>query len=422
MSTILDALRKLQRDREGRTGGGLFRSVTLSAPSARGGRRLVALAALLALGGGAAWLYAGDFTAVVATGVETLAAVGGSAEDGGEIAEARSEAARDEPAGLEEPRSRPPGSRAAAPSLGGPRTGGPRAEGPRVAAATPPSSPPRTRIPSRSALPPARGSRTSSGTTAARKRTDGAASEVTPPGVVVTDAAQQAMKEEIALLEARMKRAALLGERGELAVAKERLLELRPPGSEPAAKPPEQRGGRSVASTPRPTPRAAPRPAPRPPSAATARPAERQVTVVPGRGGPRPAPSPARSANPKAGTAQIIPASGPRTTGSAPSLRDDLQREPLISPPPELPPAPARHGPGEVEESWLGVSFPDIRVDSVRWHPDPARRTAKVQFEAAGPLEVREGDIVAGLLVTLIDPAAIEVQLGENRKRVPLEP
>ena len=47
---------------------------------------------------------------------------------------------------------------------------------------------------------------------------------------------------------------------------------------------------------------------------------------------------------------------------------------------------------------------------------------AKVQLEEAGLLEVRQGDIVAGVLVTLIDPAAIEIQLGTSRKRVPLEP
>ncbi len=87
---------------------------------------------------------------------------------------------------------------------------------------------------------------------------------------------------------------------------------------------------------------------------------------------------------------------------------------PALSPEREVAP-----GPDVVPATDL---FPDILVESVRWHPQPSRRVARIQLQHAGPLELREGDIVAGALVRRIDPAAIEVQVGETRKRVAILP
>jgi hypothetical protein len=65
---------------------------------------------------------------------------------------------------------------------------------------------------------------------------------------------------------------------------------------------------------------------------------------------------------------------------------------------------------------------PQVSVLSVRWHPDPARREVSIEMPQAGPLEAREGDIVAGVLVKRIEPAAVEVQIGDSLIVVPVTP
>jgi hypothetical protein len=63
-----------------------------------------------------------------------------------------------------------------------------------------------------------------------------------------------------------------------------------------------------------------------------------------------------------------------------------------------------------------------VVVESVRWHPSAERRVARVQIDRAGPLDVREGDIIAGVLIELIRPAAVQLRLGAYTQIVFLEP
>jgi hypothetical protein len=66
--------------------------------------------------------------------------------------------------------------------------------------------------------------------------------------------------------------------------------------------------------------------------------------------------------------------------------------------------------------------FPDVTLNSVRWHPDAERRVAEVDLPQVGPLEIHEGDIVSGVLVVRIDPGAIELQVGSAHRRVTIGP
>jgi hypothetical protein len=66
--------------------------------------------------------------------------------------------------------------------------------------------------------------------------------------------------------------------------------------------------------------------------------------------------------------------------------------------------------------------FPDLVLESVRWHPDPSRRQAKMIVDQARNLVVREGDIVQGALIDRIDPGTVQLRVGMARKRLQLEP
>jgi hypothetical protein len=68
------------------------------------------------------------------------------------------------------------------------------------------------------------------------------------------------------------------------------------------------------------------------------------------------------------------------------------------------------------------LGLPNVHVESVRWHPDSRRREARVQVEQVGPLDVREGDIVAGVLIESIHPAEVEIRVGARTGKVPLRP
>jgi hypothetical protein len=63
-----------------------------------------------------------------------------------------------------------------------------------------------------------------------------------------------------------------------------------------------------------------------------------------------------------------------------------------------------------------------VAVTRVRWHPDPGRRTATVELENAGPLDVSEGDIVAGVMIGEIMPASIELRVGDRSRVVTIQP
>jgi len=68
------------------------------------------------------------------------------------------------------------------------------------------------------------------------------------------------------------------------------------------------------------------------------------------------------------------------------------------------------------------IGFPEVRVDRIRWHPEAVRREASLRISDAAPIVTREGDIVAGLLVYRIEPAAVELRFGSQRKLTRLGP
>jgi hypothetical protein len=63
-------------------------------------------------------------------------------------------------------------------------------------------------------------------------------------------------------------------------------------------------------------------------------------------------------------------------------------------------------------------AFPDVRVESIRWHPVAARRVAGLHFEQQDVPEAREGDIVAGVLVYRINPGSVELRVGSAQRTV----
>ncbi|MEE9279857.1 MAG: hypothetical protein V3V67_06750 [Myxococcota bacterium] len=78
---------------------------------------------------------------------------------------------------------------------------------------------------------------------------------------------------------------------------------------------------------------------------------------------------------------------------------------------------------GSEPEAGAGLErdvFPDVRMDRIRWHPDPARRIAYLRVSGRPELAAYEGDIVAGLLVHRIDPDGVELGVGSARRLLQL--
>lgn len=69
-----------------------------------------------------------------------------------------------------------------------------------------------------------------------------------------------------------------------------------------------------------------------------------------------------------------------------------------------------------IEEPLAPLEFPEVRVVQIRWHPDATRREAQLRVADHPELVAHEGDIVAGLLVSRIDPDAVELRLGTETK------
>ncbi len=195
-----------------------------------------------------------------------------------------------------------------------------------------------------------------------------------------------------------------------------------PPPEPPAEVPVEQVPevvARAEAPT-LPTPPAPPQPAPVP-----ARDPEQDAVVA-----ARAAQAPPLSAAPESPVAPALPTTPEAATTDAEEERAkqevaklvaekarkrraelDLD-EPRPRPPIAKPAAPA----SDAEE------IPEIHLRSVRWHPQAPRRVVSLDLPQMGPLELREGDIAAGVLVRRIDPGSIEVQVGSARKRIALQP
>ena len=66
--------------------------------------------------------------------------------------------------------------------------------------------------------------------------------------------------------------------------------------------------------------------------------------------------------------------------------------------------------------------FPPFELQSVRWHPDPERRSAELLLDGARTLIVHEGESVLDVQVHRIEPDAIELRRGTARERLPLAP
>ncbi len=68
------------------------------------------------------------------------------------------------------------------------------------------------------------------------------------------------------------------------------------------------------------------------------------------------------------------------------------------------------------------TDFPELALESVRWHPDPTRRVANLVVDRGRGITVREGDIVRGALIHRIDPGAVELRVGTAKKLLQMGP
>ncbi len=78
--------------------------------------------------------------------------------------------------------------------------------------------------------------------------------------------------------------------------------------------------------------------------------------------------------------------------------------------------------PGAGEPSPVFTFFPELALESVRWHPDPIRRVANLVVDRGRGITVREGDIVRGALIHRIDPGAVELRVGTAKKLLQMGP
>jgi hypothetical protein len=66
------------------------------------------------------------------------------------------------------------------------------------------------------------------------------------------------------------------------------------------------------------------------------------------------------------------------------------------------------------------IAFPELSVTKVSWHPDPKRRQAMVRVDGSAPQDAREGDLIDGVLLTRIAPGEVEFRVGERSRVVRL--
>jgi len=127
-----------------------------------------------------------------------------------------------------------------------------------------------------------------------------------------------------------------------------------------------------------------------------------------------PSPSLAAAANDAAASAPAPPPPAPTATpkpSAPPKPREPIARKDAE---PELRAAPRAADVPAATRS----AFPDVRVESIRWHPVAERRVASLRFELQDAPEAREGDIVAGVLVYRIDPGSVELRVGSAQRTV----
>jgi len=71
-------------------------------------------------------------------------------------------------------------------------------------------------------------------------------------------------------------------------------------------------------------------------------------------------------------------------------------------------------------ESQDSVGFPEVRVESVTWHPDRSRRRTTISIDGVRSEDLREGDLMDGLFIDRIEPGSVDVRVGTDLKRVSL--
>ena len=59
-------------------------------------------------------------------------------------------------------------------------------------------------------------------------------------------------------------------------------------------------------------------------------------------------------------------------------------------------------------------------VVNLRWHPSAERRLVRIRIDDSGPYDLHEGDVIAGVLIYRIHPASVEVREGNQTKMLTL--
>ena len=130
---------------------------------------------------------------------------------------------------------------------------------------------------------------------------------------------------------------------------------------------------------------------------------------------PTPAPPPLAAAEPPV----RAPAPRPEPVAPAPAPLAVKPPVPETAPArPEVARAPSRPAPPPPNP------FPALRVERTTWHPLAERRLAVVDVPGQGARELREGDEVAGAVVSLIEPSGVVFRYAgrEIRRKVGTTP
>ena len=69
-------------------------------------------------------------------------------------------------------------------------------------------------------------------------------------------------------------------------------------------------------------------------------------------------------------------------------------------------------------DTFASTAFPEVRVESIRWHPLAERRAASLRFAQQNVADAHEGDIIGGVLVFRIEPGAVELRVGSTSRVV----
>jgi hypothetical protein len=357
LSTILDALRKLQRERTAaQPPRDLRGSVTDEIPGPRvtrrkGGRGVaLGLVALLLAGGAGAgvWLYrSGKLSlprgAAAPVTPPQAARAAPDDENAAAVFTPEEEAAMDAATAADGATDTPP-QVAASPT-------------PSPEAAAPPESP-----------------------AAAQAEADAERARLAAIQKQAADAARKQAEAEAA---AQARAAAEAAAAAQAAAAQAQAAAAPPPAPTPA---PALHG----LDTRAPEPESAPAPAPAETQTAMAAPTKPKAAAAP-KAKPKPKPAPAKAA---------------RKTPPPEVTREVVRDEPAMDEPSRMAAAP----------SSPPAAFPIVRVESIRWHPVSERRVVSLKFEQENATDAHEGDIVAGVLVYRIDPGAVELRVGSTSR------